>query len=104
IAPPGIAAGALLAFALSFHDFIITNFNDVSTVTFPMFVWGFVHRGTPVQINVIGTAMFVVAVLLVLLSMADAYRRTAPKAYPRHRRQQDHRTTRRELTGWPQPP
>ena len=64
IAAPGIAAGALLAFALSFDDFIITNFNAGSTVTFPMFVWGSAQRGTPVQINVIGTAMFLVAVLL----------------------------------------
>ena len=64
IAAPGIAAGALLAFALSFDDFIITNFNAGSTVTFPMFVWGSAQRGTPVQINVIGTAMFLIAVLV----------------------------------------
>src|SRR5881392_1769555 len=67
IAAPGIAAGALLAFALSFDDFISTNFNAGSTVTFPMFVWGSAQRGTPVQINVIGTAMFLVAVLCVLV-------------------------------------
>jgi spermidine/putrescine transport system permease protein len=30
-----------------------------------MFVWGSAQRGTPVQINVIGTAMFAVAVLIV---------------------------------------
>ncbi|WP_228976775.1 ABC transporter permease [Streptomyces sp. DH12] len=75
IAAPGIAAGALLAFALSFDDFIITNFNAGSTVTFPMFVWGSAQRGTPVQINVIGTAMFVVAVLLVVVGQLVAARR-----------------------------
>ncbi|MFB6960934.1 ABC transporter permease [Streptomyces sp. NPDC056309] len=80
IAAPGIAAGAMLAFALSFDDFIITNFNAGSTVTFPMFVWGSAQRGTPVQINVIGTAMFVIAVLLVLVSMAIGRRRTRQKA------------------------
>ncbi|MFE7235979.1 ABC transporter permease [Streptomyces sp. NPDC002405] len=80
IAAPGIAAGAMLAFALSFDDFIITNFNAGSTVTFPMFVWGSAQRGTPVQINVIGTAMFVIAVLLVLGSMAIGRRRTRQKA------------------------
>lgn len=69
IAAPGIGAGALLAFALSFDDFIITNFNAGSTVTFPMFVWGSAQRGTPVQINVIGTAMFLIAVLVVVASM-----------------------------------
>jgi spermidine/putrescine transport system permease protein len=63
---PGIAAGALLAFSLSFDDYIITNFNaSPSSVTFPMFVWGAAQRGTPVQINVIGTVMFMAALLLV---------------------------------------
>src|ERR1051325_3419110 len=80
IAAPGIAAGALLAFALSFDDFIITNFNAGSTVTFPMFVWGSAQRGTPVQINVVGTAMFVIAVLFVLTSMIIGNRRTRQKA------------------------
>jgi spermidine/putrescine transport system permease protein len=80
IAAPGIAAGALLAFALSFDDFIITNFNAGSTVTFPMFVWGSAQRGTPVQINVIGTTMFVVAVLFVLVSMIAGNRRNRQKA------------------------
>jgi spermidine/putrescine transport system permease protein len=63
---PGIAAGALLAFSLSFDDYIITNFNaSPSSVTFPMYVWGAAQRGTPVQINVIGTVMFLAALLLV---------------------------------------
>ncbi|MGX4689532.1 ABC transporter permease [Streptomyces sp. JNUCC 63] len=80
IAAPGIAAGALLAFALSFDDFIITNFNAGSTVTFPMFVWGAAQRGTPVQINVIGTAMFLIAVLFVVTGMVVSNRRTRQKA------------------------
>ncbi|MEV5204341.1 ABC transporter permease [Streptomyces sp. NPDC053720] len=75
IAAPGIAAGALLAFALSFDDFIITNFNAGSTVTFPMFVWGSAQRGTPVQINVIGTAMFIIAVMVVVVGQLIANRR-----------------------------
>ncbi|MEU0988044.1 ABC transporter permease [Streptomyces sp. NPDC005953] len=75
IAAPGIAAGAMLAFALSFDDFIITNFNSGSTVTFPMFVWGSAQRGTPVQINVIGTAMFIIAVLIVVAAQLISSRR-----------------------------
>jgi spermidine/putrescine transport system permease protein len=59
-------AAALLAFSLSFDDFIITNFNAGTTVTFPMYVWGASQRGVPSQVNVIGTAMFAVALLLVL--------------------------------------
>ncbi|MFG2136316.1 ABC transporter permease [Streptomyces sp. NPDC048650] len=79
IAAPGIAAGALLSFALSFDDFIITNFNAGSTVTFPMFVWGSAQRGTPVQINVIGTAMFLVAVLCVVAGQMAGNRRKRSK-------------------------
>ncbi len=79
IAAPGIAAGALLSFALSFDDFIITNFNAGSTVTFPMFVWGSAQRGTPVQINVIGTAMFLVAVVCVLVGQLAGSRRKRSK-------------------------
>lgn len=67
LAAPGIAAGALLSFALSFDDFIITNFNAGSTVTFPMFVWGSAQRGVPVQVNVIGTTMLLLAVLFVVV-------------------------------------
>ena len=44
---PGIVGASLLAFSLSFDDFIITNFNSGSSVTFPMFVWGSAQRGTP---------------------------------------------------------
>lgn len=63
---PGIAAAALLSFSLSFDDYIITNFNaSPSSVTFPMYVWGAAQRGTPVQINVIGTVMFIVAIAAV---------------------------------------
>lgn len=64
---PGILSAALLAFALSFDDFIVTNFNSGRTVTFPMYVWGVAQRDIPMQINVIGTAMFVLAVLVVLV-------------------------------------
>ncbi|MGW2918924.1 ABC transporter permease [Streptomyces angustmyceticus] len=79
IAAPGIASGALLSFALSFDDFIITNFNAGSTVTFPMFVWGSAQRGTPVQINVIGTAMFLIAVACVVVGQLAGARRKRSK-------------------------
>jgi spermidine/putrescine transport system permease protein len=63
---PGIAAAALLSFSLSFDDYIITNFNaSASSITFPMYIWGAATRGTPVQINVIGTVMFLVALIAV---------------------------------------
>jgi spermidine/putrescine transport system permease protein len=62
---PGILAAALLSFSLSFDDFIITNFNHGQTITFPMYVWGSAQRGIPPEVNVVGTLMFVAALLLV---------------------------------------
>ncbi len=72
---PGIVSAALLSFSLSFDDFIITNFNAGSTVTFPMFVWGAYQRALPVQVNVIGTGMLLVTLLLVGLARLLGTRR-----------------------------
>ena len=75
---PGIGAAALLAFALSFDDYIITNFNaSASSITFPMYVWGAAARGTPVQINVVGTVMFVLALAVVAVGQLLSARRRA---------------------------
>ncbi len=63
---PGIMGAALLSFSLSFDDFIITNLNAGQTTTFPMFVYGANQRGVPMQVNVIGTIMFVVSIAIVL--------------------------------------
>jgi spermidine/putrescine transport system permease protein len=67
---PGIAAGALLAFSLSFDDFIITNFNSGDVNTFPKFVWVSSLRGIPAQANVIASAMFFLALFAVLVGQA----------------------------------
>jgi len=63
---PGILGAALLSFSLSFDDFIITNLNAGQTTTFPMFVYGAAQRGVPMQVNVIGTIMFVISIVIVL--------------------------------------
>ncbi|MGZ4640325.1 MAG: ABC transporter permease [Actinomycetes bacterium] len=73
---PGIAAGALLAFSLSFDDYIITNYNSSQTSqTFPLFVWGAAQKGTPPQMNVVGTVMFLVSFVLVGIGQFVAWRR-----------------------------
>ena len=59
---PGIIAAALLAFSLSIDDFVITNFTAGKTQTFPMFIYAKSRIGIPVQVNVIGTCIFLVAV------------------------------------------
>ena len=65
---PGIAAAALLSFSLSFDDYIITNFNSGTVVTFPMYVWGAAQRGIPPQVNVIGSLMFFGSLALVIVA------------------------------------
>lgn len=72
---PGIAAAALISFALSFDDFIITNFTAGSDVTFPVFIWGAARRGVPPQVNVVATMMFLVAISTVAIAQIINYRR-----------------------------
>jgi spermidine/putrescine transport system permease protein len=59
---PGILAAALLAFALSVDDFIVSDFNKGTTETFPIYVFGAHLRGIPVQVNVLATMLFAVTV------------------------------------------
>jgi spermidine/putrescine transport system permease protein len=67
---PAIVSALLLCFALSIDDFVITNFNSGSTVTFPLFVWGAARVATPPQINVIGTAIFAIAAAVMIVNVA----------------------------------
>jgi spermidine/putrescine transport system permease protein len=72
---PGIAGAALLAFSLSFDDFIITNFNSGIETTFPKFVYVSAARGIPAEANVIGSAMFFVALFIVIIGQVVARQR-----------------------------
>jgi spermidine/putrescine transport system permease protein len=60
---PAILAAMLLCFAISIDDFVVTYFVSGSETTFPLFVWGAARVGAPPQVNVIGTAIFAVAVI-----------------------------------------
>ena len=73
---PGILAALLLTFALSVDDFVITNFNAGTTVTFPLFVWGAARAAVVPQINVIGTAIFAVAIIAMLANIVFQNRRS----------------------------
>jgi spermidine/putrescine transport system permease protein len=66
---PGILAGALLAFALSIDDFVITNFNAGGVQTFPLWVYGAVKVGIPPQVFVMGTLIFTGGVLLAITNV-----------------------------------
>jgi spermidine/putrescine transport system permease protein len=72
---PGILGAALLSFSLSFDDFIVTNLNAGQRVTFPMYVYGANQRGVPMQVNVVGTAMFLVSLVIVVGGELNSRRR-----------------------------
>ncbi|MDQ3448545.1 MAG: ABC transporter permease [Chloroflexota bacterium] len=65
---PGVMAAALLAFSLSIDDYVITVFTSGQASTFPLYIYGSQQRGIPVQVNVVGTIIFLVAVGMVVLS------------------------------------
>jgi spermidine/putrescine transport system permease protein len=82
---PGIVAAALLAFALSIDDFVISNFNSGTTETFPLYIFGVSLRGIPVQVNVLATLLFlatVVAIALVLWQQRHAERMAEVRPEP----------------------
>jgi spermidine/putrescine transport system permease protein len=66
---PGVAAAALLAFALSVDDFVITNFNAGDTVTFPVYIWGAARVSIPPQVNVMATMIFLATLAFMLLTV-----------------------------------
>jgi spermidine/putrescine transport system permease protein len=72
---PAVFAGMLLAFALSIDDFVVTNFTAGTTTTFPLWIWGATRVGIPPQVNVMGTLIFMVGVLLAVVSSARGRRR-----------------------------
>ncbi|HEY8502034.1 MAG TPA: ABC transporter permease [Solirubrobacterales bacterium] len=82
---PGVVAAALLAFALSIDDFVISNFNSGTTVTFPLYVYGVSLRGIPVQVNALATLLFLIAVIavgLVLFQQRRAERMASVRPEP----------------------
>jgi len=71
---PAMLAAALLGFALSIDDFVITYFNAGSEQTFPVFVWGIARVAVPPQVNVVASAIFIVAIALALANVLWQYR------------------------------
>jgi spermidine/putrescine transport system permease protein len=72
---PGVASAGLLAFALSFDDFVITNFNAGQTSTFPLFIYGAARQGVPPQVNVIATALLGIVVIAMVGNLLRETRR-----------------------------
>lgn len=72
---PAVLSGALLAFALSIDDFVITSFTNGTTTTFPLWIWGATRVGLPPQVNVMGTLIFGAGILLAVINAVVARRR-----------------------------
>jgi spermidine/putrescine transport system permease protein len=71
---PAMLAAALLGFALSIDDFVITYLNAGATQTFPIFVWGIARVAVPPQVNVVASTIFLVAIALGLGNVFWQYR------------------------------
>ena len=71
---PAILAASLLGFALSIDDFVITYFAAGGEQTFPVFVWGIARVSVPPQVNVVASAIFLVAIGLALANVLWQYR------------------------------
>jgi spermidine/putrescine transport system permease protein len=72
---PAILSGALLAFVLSIDDFVVTNFTAGSTQTFPLWIYGTSKNGMPPQVNVVGTLIFSLGILVAVINVIASRRR-----------------------------
>jgi spermidine/putrescine transport system permease protein len=71
---PGIIAGAMLAFALSIDDFVVSNFTAGTEVTFPLYIFGAAQRGIPVQVYIIATMLFSITLLAMIFTVLQQRR------------------------------
>ena len=72
---PGVVAAALLTFALSLDDFIITYLNSGLENTFPIQIWNMKRSRIPVQINVFSTALLIISLTMAALVIWQGRRR-----------------------------
>jgi spermidine/putrescine transport system permease protein len=72
---PGVVAAAMLTFALSLDDFIITYLNSGLDNTFPIQIWNMKRSKIPVQINVFSTALLIISIVLAALLVVFNNRR-----------------------------
>ena len=66
---PAVLAAALLTFALSLDDFVITNFNAGSTVTYPLYIWGAARVSIPPQVNVLAAMIFLFTLAMMIFTV-----------------------------------
>jgi spermidine/putrescine transport system permease protein len=74
---PGVAAAALLAFAISIDDFVITYFNAGTVQTFPLFIYGVERRGVPAEVNVLASWILVASLVAMAVNLVVQRRAAA---------------------------
>lgn len=80
---PAVMSGALLAFALSFDDYVVSTFNaGVGSSTLPLYIYGKVKFGVTPEINAISTIIVAVTAVVVLAAWRVSVRREARLADP----------------------
>jgi spermidine/putrescine transport system permease protein len=69
IIAPAILAGAMLAFALSFDDYVVSTFNaGVGSSTLPLYIYGRIKFGVTPEINAISTIIVAVTAIAILVA------------------------------------
>jgi spermidine/putrescine transport system permease protein len=76
---PSIIAGGLMAFTLSFEEFIIAFFVAGPDVTLPIYVFSAIRRGVTPEINAVGTVVLMTSLLLLFAAQFILQRGTARK-------------------------
>ena len=63
---PGVIAGAMLAFVISFDDFIITQMiSGPGTTTLPVYIYSMIRHGVTPEVNAASTMLIIVSTVLV---------------------------------------
>ncbi len=80
---PGVLAAALLVFALSIDDYVVTSFvAGVGATTLPLHIYSMVKSGISPEINAISTLLLVATSLLLLAAFLLERGRGRPAALP----------------------
>lgn len=72
---PAILSGGLLAFVLSIDDYVVTSFTNGQVQTFPLWIYGTSKLGMPPQVNVVGTLIFALGILVAVINVVASRRR-----------------------------
>ena len=68
---PGVVAGGLLAFTISFNEFVYTYFvRDTATETLPIYLWNQIRFEASPEVNVISVVFLLVAIGMIALAIA----------------------------------